>query len=79
MRFTSLELVEALALRRTVSLAIEGGFDKIFLVSLIRRLLSPELDWSMVDVVVQDIQHIGARFTEVSFKHDRQCNKAAQL
>ena len=77
-------MAEALACCRVVSLAVEEGFDTVFVVSgclsLVQRLLSMELDRSMVGVVIQDIKHICSSFTDVSFKHVlHHCNGAAHI
>jgi hypothetical protein len=78
---TAPEIAEALALRRTVSLANDEGFDKAMVVSdclsLILRLQSSELDRNMVGVVVQDIKLLAASFASISFSHVyRQCNES---
>jgi hypothetical protein len=73
MEVTMPELAEALALRHTVSLAGDEGFDKLIVVSdclsLIQRINSSELDRSPISMVVQDIKFLATNFLAVSCSH----------
>jgi hypothetical protein len=76
--------LEALALRRAVSIADSEGFGKLMVVSdclsLIQRVNSSALDRSNVGVVVQDIKHLALNFIEISFSHVcRHCNESAHI
>jgi hypothetical protein len=65
---TTPELAEALALRRSVSLAGDQGFDKMMVVSdclsLVQRINSSELDRSPIGV-----KFLTTNFIAVSFSH----------
>jgi ribonuclease HI len=81
---TAPELAEALALSRAVSLAADEGFNKVMVVSdclsLVQRWQSPELDRSIVGVVIQDIKHLQTGFSSFVITHvRRQCNVSAHI
>jgi hypothetical protein len=67
-----------------VSLAADEGFDKVMVVSdclsLVQRWQSPELDRSIVGVVIQDIKQLQTRFSSFTISHvRRQCNVLAHI
>jgi ribonuclease HI len=78
------EVVEALALRRALSLAGDEGFSKIMVVldclSLVQRVLAPSMDHISVGVVVQDIKALAQDFEAFSLSHVyRQFNESAHI
>jgi ribonuclease HI len=81
---TTPEVVEALALRRALSLAGDEGFSKIMVVSdclsLVQRVLAPRMDRSSVGVVVQDIKALAQDFEAFSLSHVfHQFNESAHI
>jgi hypothetical protein len=81
---TALELAEVLALSHVVSLAADEGFDKVMVVSdylsLVQRWQSPELDRSIVCVVIQDIKQLQTRSSSFAITHVLcQCNVSAHI
>uniref|UniRef100_A0ACD5ZWQ4 Uncharacterized protein n=1 Tax=Avena sativa TaxID=4498 RepID=A0ACD5ZWQ4_AVESA len=67
------EHAEALALKRTIRLAHEEGYDRVLFasdcLSLVQRLHSASPDRSMVGLVVDDIKLATSSFTLASFIH----------
>jgi hypothetical protein len=76
------EEAEALALRRSVSLAQEEGFDRVVFashnLSLIQRLKAEVMDRSSVGILVSGIKAMTSSFSSVLFIHvSRSLNIAA--
>jgi ribonuclease HI len=83
-KVTTPEVVEAMALRRALSLAGDEGFSKIMVVSdclsLVQRVLAPSMDRSSVGVVVQDIKALAQDFEAFSLSHVfHQFNESAHI
>jgi hypothetical protein len=82
---TALELAEVLALSHVVSLAADEGFDKVMVVSdylslVQQRWQSPDLDRSIVGVVIQDIKQLQTGFSSFAITHvRRQYNVLAHI
>jgi hypothetical protein len=78
------ELAEALAVRRNVSLALEEGFNKVWVatdcLSVVQRINSTMINQSSVGVVIQDIKSLISGFDCILFIHVRRhCNESAHI
>ena len=70
---TSPELAEALALRHAISFAVEEGFVHMVVasdcLSVIQRVLSPEVDRSALGAVTEDVKRQARSISTCSFIH----------
>ena len=70
---TSLEMAEALALRRAVSFVVAEGFSHLIVatdcLSVIQRVLSSEVDRSALGAVTEDVKRLARSMTTCSFIH----------